>query len=165
METKLNSRESSTELAERNLADVWSQMDRLFDSFRDDFYSALTPVVPGRLLGADTALPALLPALADIEDTGTGYEIRANLPGIPKENIDVQVQGNLLQIRGEVAKEQNESVKSFVRQERVYQGFQRLIQLPEPVLEDKVEARFADGVLTVKVPKAHPVRHHKVQVS
>lgn len=164
---------TTTEIATPARNELWSQMDRLFDEFRDDLFSAMwpTPFLTAPLAaagrsGAERAVSIpFVPALVDVEDKGTSYEVHAEVPGIPKERIDVQVHGNILQLRAENGTSRSEEGKNYVRRERTYLGFQRAIELPEDVDADKVQARYQDGVLTVSVPKANPVTPRKVQVA
>jgi HSP20 family protein len=171
--TKSATSPTTTEIETPTRNELWSQMDRLFDEFRDDLFSAVWPTpflatpFPGMARSAAdraTALP-FVPALVDVEDKGTSYEVHAELPGIPKDKIDVQVHGNILQLHAESTSARNMEGKNYVRRERSYLGFHRAIELPEDVDADKVQARYQDGVLTVSVPKANPVTTRKVQVA
>jgi HSP20 family protein len=156
----LSNRDRSTEIAQPPTEDLWSQMDRMFRNFERDFLSTFRrPDVGASPMG----VPAL-PALADVADRGDVYEIAADLPGVSKDRIDVRVSGNLVQIRAETDLSKEEKNKNFLRRERQYSGFQRLIELPEQVDSEGVKARYQDGVLTVTVPKANPIQERKVNV-
>ncbi len=120
---------------------------------------------PGSLSTPDATTPSFAPALADVEDKGSSYEIRADLPGIAKDQVDVRIHGDVLVIRAEAASEKDEKAKNYLRHERSYRGFERSIRLPEPVLGEKVEAKFENGTVTVSVPKAHPSEERKVPVA
>jgi HSP20 family protein len=141
--------------------DDWSQLDRMFDRLRQPFISDWAPltVAPGTRV-------AFAPAALDIEDKGDSYEIRADLPGFPKESIDVRVQGSHVQVHAEqsTASEQKEG-GTYLRRERSYRGFDRAFELPEPVASDKVSASYKDGVLNLSIPKAHPVAEKKITVA
>lgn len=160
MTTKLSLRTSATPTEITSPANPWVHFDSLFDDLRGQLFFPFGPVLP-----ADSGGLGFLPALTDIEDKGKHYEVRAELPGIPKEKIDVRVSGNTLVIHAESEAETETKEKSYVRRERTYQGFHRSFELPENVLSDKVEARYQDGVLAVTVPKANPVSERKVSVS
>jgi HSP20 family protein len=157
----LSNRDRTTDLATSAPEDIWSHMDRLFRNFERDILGAFRGPAPTGTAGMP--VPAL-PALADVADKGDAYEISADLPGIPKEKIDVRVAGNLVQIRAENDLQKEEKDKNFLRRERYYSGFQRLIELPEQVEGEGVKARYENGVLTITVPKANPVQEKKVSV-
>jgi HSP20 family molecular chaperone IbpA len=145
--------------------DLWQELDRWFANLSDDWFGT---IVPGRAAWARPGAPAglpYLPALVDVEDRGTSFEVRTDLPGVPKEEIDVRVVGDVLQIRATSTSARSEEGKNYVRRERTYQGFQRVLELPEPVLGEKVEARYENGTLTVTVPKANPIQERKVPVA
>ncbi len=137
--------------------DTFSQMDRLFDQIRGDLF--------GTLWTTPNTSRSLLPALTDVEDKGNAYHIQMDLPRIPKEKIDIRLNGSLLTVDA-----QNESPKetedpTYLRRERSYVGFHRAFELPEPVLSDKVDASYRDGVLDLTVPKARPATEQKISVS
>lgn len=94
----------------------------------------------------------------DIEDAGDRYIVRMDLPGVDKANISVQIEGQTLSVTGKTAEERREEDASgrYLRQERRTGQFQRVVTLPGPVQSDKMEAKYADGVLTITVPKASP---------
>ena len=89
------------------------------------------------------------PAL-DVHRVEDGLEISAELPGVSQKDIDLQLEGDFLTISGEKCKERHDREAHMV--ERSYGSFQRSIQLPFVPEGDKVEANFADGVLTIRVP-------------
>lgn len=137
-------------------------MDRLFETFRNEM---MTGLLPGSFLWETGGPGRWMSALTDIEDKGSSYEIRANLPGIRKENIEVRVRGNTLELEAKAAMETEEKGKSYIFHERSYEGFHRTLDLPEGVLPEKVVANYRDGVLTVTVPKSNPAPERKITVS
>ncbi|EQD56092.1 heat shock protein Hsp20, partial [mine drainage metagenome] len=128
-----------TSVADRD--DLWTQMDRLVREFQRDWFGGRWPTPVAR----DQSELALLPAPVDIEDRGTSFEVTADLPGVPKDQVDVRVFGDVLQIRGITTTSRDEKGPAYVRRERTYRGFQRAIELPESVLGEKIEARFENG--------------------
>ncbi len=166
MAEKLAVRKSPTAVSPPVATDPFAEMDRLFSEFRDDWLSTFWPTLPTTFLGRpELSGGSFLPALADVEDSGKSYEIRVDIPGVPKNQIDVRVHGDVVEIRAEAGTSREEKGKSYLRRERTYQGFQRAIRLPEPVLGEKVEARYENGILTVSVPKVHPAEERKVPVA
>lgn len=92
------------------------------------------------------------PTLDLIESEGA-YEVRTELPGLEKKDIDISLDRDLLVIKGEKKHEKEESDKRYHRVERQYGSFYRSIRLPGEVKNEKIDAKFKDGVLTIKLPK------------
>ncbi|MEW5748113.1 MAG: Hsp20/alpha crystallin family protein [Candidatus Thermoplasmatota archaeon] len=128
-----------------------SDMDRVFDDFRSEWESLF--LVP-RAQGA----AAVRQPLVDLADNGKEYLVKAEIPGISKEGLKIEVTQDSLEISGETDVEEKEEDEEagYIRRERRYSMFHRTLPLPENVLTDKVEAELKDGVLTVKLPKAAP---------
>lgn len=142
-----------------NLAEY---MDRLFENMRNEMFSGLSPWGG---LWAPGLEGRWLNALTDVEDKGTSYEIRANLPGIRKDNIEVKLQGHCLTIEASGTAEKEEKGKNYLSHERTYEGFCRSVELPEDVLSEKISANYRDGVLTVVVPKTNPAPERRISVA
>jgi HSP20 family protein len=105
--------------------------------------------------------------LMDIKDTGKELVIEAELPGIPKENIDIKLTENSIEICGEVKSEEKEEKEGYYRQERSYSTCYRQMPLPSEVIPNKADAKLEDGVLHIKLPKKKPTtkeKAHKVNV-
>lgn len=124
-------------------------MDRLFDEFRTEWESTFLP--PARL-SADTIRKPLL----DLADNGKEYVVTAELPGITKEDLNVEVTENSIEISSEKKIEEKEDKEGYIRRERRYSNFYRSIPLPDDILPGKADAELKEGVLTVKLPKAKP---------
>lgn len=100
----------------------------------------------------------------DITETDDEYIIESDLPGMSKNDIEINVQGNILLIEGEREKETKEEFNRYLRRERSFGTFKRSFTLPQNVVEDKVKASFKDGVLTVHVPKAEKSKRKTVKI-
>jgi HSP20 family protein len=83
---------------------------------------------------------------------GDKLVVRADLPGLTKEDVDIEVNDGMLTISGERSEEQKEDIDNFYRTERSYGAFSRTIPLPEGINEDQIDATFKDGVLEVTLP-------------
>jgi HSP20 family protein len=142
-------------------ADISNYLDQLFDNFRREMQTGFPSFLP--FPGVNTFEP-WFPALADVEDKGTTYEVRANLPGLRKENIDVRMQGRTLHIEATESGAKEQKGKNYLYRERSYQGFNRTIELPEDVMTEKVSAKYQDGVLTLEIPKSHPEAEKHISV-
>lgn len=92
--------------------------------------------------------------------------IRADLPGLNKDNVNIEVEDDVLMISGERSDENKDERDDYYRSERSYGRFFRALQLPEGVDADKIEATFKDGVLevTVPTPKVQTPRNRQVKI-
>lgn len=95
---------------------------------------------------------SLAPAV-DVVEKGKEYEITAELPGLDEKDVEVKVANGTLTIKGEKRETREEREKDYFLSERRYGSFLRSFRVPEGVSADKIDATFAKGVLTVKLPK------------
>jgi HSP20 family protein len=100
----------------------------------------------------------------DIYETAEGYVVKATMPGVKPENIDITFEGGVLTVRGEVH-EEKEVEGECLCQERRYGKFARSVSLPGDVVADKINASLKDGLLTLQIPKAEEVKPKKISVS
>ena len=102
----------------------------------------------------------------EISDKGEEYDIRAELPGIKKEDLDIDIEDNYLRINAKKYDETKEEEKNFKHSEFNYGEFSRTIQLPEEINIDKTEAKLEHGVLKITAPKLHKEREKskKIQI-
>ena len=139
----------------RGFYDMQSEMNRMFDEV---FGNLARTSGGGRQRGEVPSRWA--PALDVLQEDGD-IVVRAELPGVKQEDVDITLQNGVLSISGERrAEEQKEGSGYYVR-ERRYGSFQRSMTLPEGVDESKIRARFQDGVLEVRVEGAAAVREPK----
>lgn len=89
----------------------------------------------------------------DITETGKTVEVRAELPGMERKDIDITLDGDMLVIKGEKKHETEEKDRSYHRVERSFGSFYRAVRLPNDVKTEEIDATFKDGVLTVNLPK------------
>jgi len=87
--------------------------------------------------------------------------VTAELPGVREEDIDVTVDGDILTIRAEKRIESSEGKEARHVSERAYGTFQRSLRLPQPIDPDQVRAHFAQGVLTICLPRTQPDRDRR----
>jgi HSP20 family protein len=100
----------------------------------------------------------------DLKETADAYVVKADLPGIKDENLEVHVSGNMLTIAGTREDEQREEGDRYYATERSYGRFSRSFSLPEGVDVDRVRANLETGVLTVTVPKRPEVQPKKISI-
>jgi HSP20 family protein len=105
-----------------------------------------------------------MPAV-DVFEKGDKFVVKAELPGMKEEDIDVSVIGNTLAIKGEKKTESEVKEADYYRCERAYGSFYRTIPLPSTVDASKIEAEFEDGVLEVSLPKSAGEKPKKVAVT
>ena len=147
------SRESPGRSSLRGLRD---QMDRLFDSFF------------GGSPWSDTGYPGASGSWdPDLElvETDKDFTIRAEMPGLDPEDIDVRVNGNVLTLSGEKKEEKEEKQGGFFHSERRYGSFERSIELPTGVKPESIAAEYDKGVLTLKIAKGEGVGSRRIPVA
>jgi HSP20 family protein len=101
---------------------------------------------------------------ANMVETDKTVEVTVELPGMKPEEVKVEIKENALWVTGEKKEEKEEKGKTFHRIERRAGMFRRIFQLPVEVTEEKVDARFADGVLKITLPKAERVAPKQIEV-
>ncbi|RUW27761.1 MULTISPECIES: Hsp20/alpha crystallin family protein [unclassified Mesorhizobium] len=130
------------------------EIDRLFDDFHPfDFRLPSTRSLFGRELPALRNADWLVAPAMDLVEKDKEYEITVELPGIDEKNVEIKLANRILTLKGEKKEEKEEKDNDYYLSERRYGSFQRSFQLPEGVDADKIDATFAKGVLTVKLPK------------
>jgi HSP20 family protein len=112
----------------------------------DDFYGAWAPAV-------------------DIFEKGDDLVIRAEIPGVDKDDVDISVQHNSLTLRGERKREQEVSEESAYRLERSYGNFVRSFSLPRTVDSSRISAKYSNGVLDIVLPKAEEAKPKRVEIA
>jgi len=127
-------------------------MDRLFE---DSFIS------PRWFWGAEEAT-GFLPL--DIYESGDHVVVKATVPGVKPEDIDVTITGDLLTIKSEIQEEEKVEERNYLRQERRYGSSCRQVTLPAGLDTDKVKASFEHGVLTLELPKLEALKPKTVKV-
>ncbi len=101
----------------------------------------------------------------DIAEDDKEYCIRAELPGLKKEDVNVSFENGQLTISGERKQEQEQKGRRFHRVECSYGRFNRSFTLPVDTKPDQIKAEFKDGVLSVRVPKAESVKPKQITVN
>lgn len=124
------------------------EIDRLFEG--------VTRSIPGF---ATTTMPSM-----DISETDKAIEITAELPGLEKKDVELNVADNLLTIRGEKKNEREEKNKDYHLVERSYGSFSRSVELPAGVKSEDISAQIANGVLRVTVQKPAPKQAKQIEI-
>ena len=126
----------------------------LFDSLFDGF------AFPNMLAEEKEWLPSI-----DVSATDKEIIVRAEVPGMEKEDIDVTLTEGLLTIKGEKKHEREEKKENYHRMETHYGEFCRTLKLPGEIETDKVDAKYKDGVLKITIPKSEKAEAKKVKIS
>lgn len=138
----------------------FDEMDGWFEDFRREFDNRfggpVTPWSRRRETGLRTRAP-----LVDLLDTGREFLVKAEIPGVAKEDLDINVTAEGIELRAEAKGEKEENDRDYSCRERVYSAFHRAFSFPEEVLPDQAEATLKDGVLEVRVPKNEPTPKRK----
>jgi HSP20 family protein len=141
------------------------EMDRLFDDFRRGTGSLLPRLgLSGE--GREASEAGWLPPV-EVTERGGQLVIRADLPGLGKDDVKVEVRDDAIAIQGEKRQEREEKSKGFYRSERSYGSFYREIPLPEGADAEQAKASFKKGVLEVTLPapaKRPPGRSIPIEV-
>jgi HSP20 family protein len=141
----------------------FSDLERAFEDWFDDFGARPFPRMwrPGfaRLRGISLEAPTL-----DVYEQKDDVIVKAEIPGLTKDEIDISLDGNILTIKGEKKKEEEVKDEDYYRCERTYGAFSRSIELPVTVQTDKVNASFKNGVLEIRMPKTEEAKKNVVKV-
>jgi len=100
----------------------------------------------------------------DVSETKDNFVIKAELPGMDDKDVSVTISGDVLTIKGEKNKEEEEKDEHHYRAERYYGSFERSFQLPSSVKADKIEADFEKGILKVTLPKVEEAKKKEVKI-
>jgi HSP20 family protein len=109
--------------------------------------------------------PGVWRPAVDIYEGETAVVLKAELPGIKKGDVSVEVKDNVLTIKGERKAESEIKEEKYYRRERTYGSFSRSFNLQYTVKPDKIKARFKDGVLVIEVPKPEEEKPKQINVN
>ena len=137
---------------------VWNPFAEI-ERIRREFDRLLEELVP-REEGERVFAPVV-----DVYETDQELVVKAELPGVKKENVEVSIRDNALYIRGEKKEEREEKTKAYHRVERVYGRFERVLPLPTDVKVESAKAEFKDGVLEIRIPKAEGAKERKIEIT
>ena len=112
----------------------------------------------------DRAAPTKLNPAVDINETDKAYMLAVELPGVPKDSVDIELTGNVLTISGHKKSEQTGEDKGYTWKERTFGEFSRSFKLPEDVDATNIAAKFDNGVLTLEVPKSEVKKPTKIEI-
>lgn len=125
-------------------------------AFRDFFKGLLRP--------ARWEVEPSLDIRVDVKETDKAYKVRAEIPGVKKEDIDISIDGNLVTLKAEVKREKEEKEEKTVMSERYYGMVSRSFTLDTDVDEKGATARYSDGVLELELPKKEGTTLRRLKV-
>ncbi len=138
----------------RELLSMRDQMDRLMDELVSPAYR------PARAgwEGAIASIPM------DVYQTDKEYVVKATLPGVKADDLDVSIVGETLTIKATTQQEKDVKDESWLLKETQYSAFSRSVTLPSEVQADKVDANLEGGILTLRIPKAEAMQPKSIKV-
>jgi HSP20 family protein len=136
----------------REMMSLREAMDRLFEE------SFLRPGWFGGWESGAGVMPV------DVYETDDQVIVKATVPGVKPEDIDVTITGDVVTIKGEFKSEEKAEKRNYLRQERRYGSFCRQLSVPAGINADKVKATFEHGILTLELPKVEAVKAKSIKV-
>jgi len=133
----------------REMMSLRDAMDRLFD---DAFTRPLS-------IRDGWSMPAI-----DMYQTDNELIVKAALPGIKADEVQINITGEMLSLKGEIKHEEEKKEKAWHIREQRFGSFERSVVLPTEVVADKAEANFENGILTITLPKAEDVKPKTITV-
>lgn len=128
----------------------------------DELYREMDTVV--QHLFGDENVPQGFAPRTNVAETETAFEISLELPGVNPEDVHVGIENGYLVVQGERKSETEQEGKKFHRVERRYGAFRRAVRVPEHTAEDRIEAHYRDGILTVVLPKGEKEKTRKIAI-
>lgn len=133
-----------------DILNMQREINRMFDGF-----------FRGGIQDDGSLFPSVWTPAVDVAEHDNEYLVKVELPGVSKDDVKITMQDNVLTIRGE-KKQEKES--SYHRVERSYGSFQRSFTLPTTVKNDRIEASYRDGILSITLPKAEEAKPKQIEV-
>ena len=137
----------------RNVAALQDRINRIFD----ESFSRTADV------DDDISMSAWKPSV-DIYETDEAIILKAELPGIKKEDVSVEIKDNVLTLKGERIEDKEIKEGSYFRKERCFGTFSRAFNLQHRVQPDKIKAKFKDGILEIEIPKPEEEKPKQITV-
>ena len=130
------------------ILDIQRNFEDLFNVLNKNIENTFVPLKTDDIFKSDWFKPSL-----DIASGDDNYTVKTELPGVDSNNIEIEIDNNIMRIKGEKKQETEEKDKDFYKIERSYGSFQRVLNLPEDSNIEHIVSEYKDGVLTVTIPK------------
>ena len=134
----------------------FGELDKVFDNFKRDFEHAFAPAFAAKPLHLFDTTTA-----CDLVDEGDKFVVTADMPRIKKEEINLDVGDDYINISAEHKESEEEKKKKYIRKEHSEISIRRRISLPDKVKSSDVKAKLTNGILTVEIPKEKPTPQPK----
>jgi HSP20 family protein len=135
----------------RDLGILQDRMNRLFED-------------AGRFRGEEPSATTSWSPAVDIYETANEIMVKAELPGVDRNDITLNLENNVLTLRGERKFEKETRQENYHRIERSYGGFSRAFSIPAIVEEEKIRAEYKDGILTIALPKKEQIKPKQIKI-
>ena len=135
----------------RTLRSLQRDVDSLFDRFFDRS-------------GREESRSAVWAPQTDLIETDDSFQLRLDVPGMTKSDIDINLQNRTLTVSGERESETKEESEEYVRVERAFGSFHRTFTLPDAVDDENIKATYDNGVLSIHVPKTEESTRRKIEI-
>jgi HSP20 family protein len=135
----------------REVDTLHSEMNRVFDAFFGNR--------PGNGANARRWVPAM-----DLVEDKDNLVLRADLPGLTEDDVNIEVKDGVLTVSGERRTEERKEAEGYYRVERAFGSFSRSLTLPDGIDPEQVNAEFDNGVLEVRIPKPEERKPHRVSI-
>jgi len=137
----------------RDFGSLQNRINRLFDD-----------TLRGVPEGDEELMRGAWAPAVDIHDTGEGFVVTADLPGVKKEDIEIDLKDGTLMIKGEKKFEEKVPKENYIRIERSYGRFVRSFSLPNNVDAEKIKATFNNGILELRIPKKEEAKPKQITI-
>lgn len=137
-----------------------------YDPFREmlAIRNTMERLLDSAVTSPSTLQPATLGLALDVAESENEYVVKASLPGVSLNDLEITYTNNTLTIKGEVQEEQELEEARYHLRERNYGSFARSITLPAGVDSENIEADYEAGVLTIRLPKAEEIKPKKITI-
>jgi len=135
----------------RTLRNLQREVDSLFDRFFDR-------------AGSEDGTSAVWAPQTDLMETDDAFQLRLDVPGMSKDDIEVNLQNGTLTVSGERTSERTDEGEEYVRVERAFGTFHRTFTLPDAVDEKNIKATYKNGVLSIHVPKTEESTRRQIEI-
>jgi len=132
----------------------WMDIDKSIENLRKDMENAFSSF-------PSISMPKMQESSCDVIDEGNQFRVKMDVPGVKKNEINLNVTDNSLEVSAEHEEESEEKKKNYLRKERSHVSYYRRLPMSEGVVSEKVKAKLTDGVLDITLPKSKPTKTQK----